>query len=186
MIELEYLYSQLRNHLPPLLKEASTWTLLYSTNQHGISLSTLYRLTSGAGPLLIVIKDEFDDIFGAFVSESLHIQTGFYGDGSCFLWKYTDTSEDNLSVYNATGDNGYLIYSEAHCIAFGGGYPSFFEKNHLITRLEVVDLDSGSTKSFTMVTVSLVLPLAMRGSLLNLILRFRNLKFGHLRFKRLL
>ncbi len=105
--------------------------MLYSTNQHGISLSTLYRLTSAhEGPLLLVIKDEFDDIFGAFASESLHIQTGFYGDDSCFLWKYEPEAPQGkkLSVYKATGDNNYLIYSEAHCIAFGGGYVFFSKK----------------------------------------------------------
>ncbi len=103
--------------------------MIYSTDQHGISLTTLYRdCESSPGPLLIVIKDEFDELFGAFASETLHVQTGFYGDGSCFLWKKRESSteeECQIDVYKATGENNYLIYSEAHCIAFGGGSGRF-------------------------------------------------------------
>jgi hypothetical protein len=34
------------------------WTLLYSTERHGISLNTFYNRTRGKGPTLMLIEDE--------------------------------------------------------------------------------------------------------------------------------
>lgn len=114
---------ELRKHVPALLKEACAWSLVYSTAQHGISLHTLYRSCSEVeGPLMIVIQDEHNRLFGAFSSDPIHVQTGFYGDGSCFLWKQKQTETPvSVDVYKATGKNTYLVYTEAHCLAFGGG-----------------------------------------------------------------
>lgn len=53
---------QLRPHLPMRMRLASSWTLLYSLDQHGISLSTLYRKVKGKGPCILAIKDANDDV----------------------------------------------------------------------------------------------------------------------------
>ncbi|KAJ3272167.1 hypothetical protein HDV01_005932 [Terramyces sp. JEL0728] len=113
---------KLHHHLPPLLQEASNVTLLYSLENHGISIHTLYHNTADKGPCLLVIKDTNDQLFGAFSSEELHIQPGYYGNGTTFLWKMDG---DGISVYRATGKNDYYVLSEAHCIAFGGGHGKF-------------------------------------------------------------
>ena len=101
-------------------------------------MSSLYRLCQDKGPLVLVIKDESDYIFGAFASESFGIKSGYYGDGSCFLWKLEESQSENnvqkneneesdeeeqykVHAYPATGENNYLIYTENSCIAFGGG-----------------------------------------------------------------
>ena len=120
--------SDLRSYLPPLLKEAPVWDLLYSTQVHGISITTLYNNVKDAGPFLLVIKDEEDEIFGGFVNESLHISTGFYGDDTAFLFKVNKNQTQNeplVQVWKATGENNYIMYADNNCIAFGGGSGRF-------------------------------------------------------------
>ncbi|KAI5985749.1 hypothetical protein EDD15DRAFT_2301126 [Pisolithus albus] len=62
----------LRVHLPALIRLSRNWTLLYSIDQHGISLNTLYsrcepRIPCQAEPnppsgALLVVKDSFDGV----------------------------------------------------------------------------------------------------------------------------
>lgn len=53
---------QLRPHLPVRIRLASSWTLLYSLDQHGISLSTLYQKVKGKGPCILAVKDANDEV----------------------------------------------------------------------------------------------------------------------------
>ncbi|KAI8828650.1 the Tldc domain of oxidation resistance protein 2, partial [Chytriomyces cf. hyalinus JEL632] len=135
----------IRPHLSPLHREASAWRLIYSLDHHGISLNTLYhKCESQAGlsnPVLLVIKDSDGCTFGAFANEAFRVQHGYFGNGSCFLFKVkvpppsshsdssqTDTPEPVLpevSVFKATGANDYLVLGEAHFIALGGGEGHF-------------------------------------------------------------
>ena len=51
------LYLQLRRHLLPRA-EGCAWKLAYSTDKHGYSLKTLYRMMAGVdSPVLLVIRD---------------------------------------------------------------------------------------------------------------------------------
>lgn len=65
-----------------------SWTLLYSLDQHGISLNTLYtRCESHAGGALVVMRDSNDAVFGAWMGEGIHMSKGaYYGSGeSCVI-----------------------------------------------------------------------------------------------------
>lgn len=55
---------------------------MYSLEQHGASLNTLYSLTAEGGPCIIAIKSTDGDVFGVFCSESIAIHHGYYGNGS--------------------------------------------------------------------------------------------------------
>jgi hypothetical protein len=75
--------------------------LIYSLDQHGISLSTLYRLVKpNKGPCVLVVKDADDNVssrtwgyndnklilsrkkvFGAFLNEPLKPGSRYYGTG---------------------------------------------------------------------------------------------------------
>ncbi|KNC96158.1 uncharacterized protein SPPG_08546 [Spizellomyces punctatus DAOM BR117] len=114
---------QLRLHLPPILREAPSWILVYSMEQHGISLNTLYKRSEGQDAALLAIRDGSGGIFGAFGSEALNVHAGYYGTGACFLWKLLDGGD--IKVFPATGHNDYLMLSEPHFIAFGGGEGHF-------------------------------------------------------------
>jgi len=86
------MWCQIRPHLPALTKLPRHWTLLYSLDQHGISLNTLYsrcepRVPSRAHPNppkggLLVLKDARDAVFGAWLSEGVRLEKGgYYGSG---------------------------------------------------------------------------------------------------------
>ncbi|CEI93600.1 hypothetical protein RMCBS344292_07831 [Rhizopus microsporus] len=75
---------KLRVHLPRRYRLAPEMALLYSLDQHGISLSTLYRLVkNNKGPCVLVIKDADNNVFGAYLNESLKPGTRYYGTGEC-------------------------------------------------------------------------------------------------------
>ncbi|KAJ3223342.1 oxidation resistance protein 1 [Clydaea vesicula] len=120
------LAKQIQPHLPPLQKEASIWNLVYSLEQHGISLATMFHNTPNK-PALLVIKDTNKNVFGAFSNEGFKRQLGFYGNGSCFLWKkILEQSTEKVKVFKSTGSNNYHILSEIGAdIAFGGGTGKF-------------------------------------------------------------
>eukprot|EP00842_Homolaphlyctis_polyrhiza_P000420 jgi/Hompol1/1379/HPOL_002303-RA len=98
--------------------------LVYSIEQNGISLHTMYRLCEDTGPCLLAIRDETGNVFGAFANENFAVRSGFFGNGTCFLWKQ-EAQTGNVKVFPATGHNDYLILNEMHCIAFGGGQGHF-------------------------------------------------------------
>ncbi|KAI8376370.1 TLD-domain-containing protein [Radiomyces spectabilis] len=119
----ETLAEQLRSFLPRRYALVSQWKLLYSLDQHGISLATLYRMMRKyKGPCILTIKDADDQIFGAYLSESLKPSSHYYGTGECFLWKAT---KSGIKVYPWTGKNEYMILSETNFIAIGGGEGKF-------------------------------------------------------------
>ncbi|KAG2143399.1 TLD-domain-containing protein [Suillus bovinus] len=130
----------IRPHLPALNRLPRTWTLLYSLDQHGISLNTLYsrcepKLPSTPGATkgaLVVIKDARDAIFGMWMGDGLWLERGgYYGSGESFLWRYQHPShssskedaldEGTLDVYKWTGRNDYVALCEPGFISFGGG-----------------------------------------------------------------
>jgi hypothetical protein len=75
------LAESLRPFLPGSLQEANEWELVYSIEKNGISLHTLYEVCEGQGPMLLVIRDTEDSIFGAYCSEELHLSLGYFGSG---------------------------------------------------------------------------------------------------------
>ncbi|KAG6860808.1 hypothetical protein C0995_007388 [Termitomyces sp. Mi166 len=126
-----YLADLIRPHLPALARLPRKWTLIYSLDQHGISLNTLYDRceahmqvkpgTSAPAGALLVIKDAGDALFGAWMGkEGVHPSRGkgYYGSGESFLWKYIG---GNLQVFKWTGKNDYVALCEPKYISFGGG-----------------------------------------------------------------
>ncbi|KAG8914587.1 oxidation resistance protein 1 [Tulasnella sp. 417] len=104
----------LRPHLPPLPRLAKTWTLLYSTDQHGISISTLYKNVEKVygmnGGCVLAVREAIDEdgdgdidahdvtqartdlksspCFGVWLGTGLKCNEGsYYGSGESFLWK---------------------------------------------------------------------------------------------------
>ncbi|KAI9457383.1 TLD-domain-containing protein [Boletus coccyginus] len=133
----------IRPHLPALTKLPRHWTLLYSLDQHGISLNTLYsrcepRVPSRAHPNppkggLLVLKDAGDAVFGAWLSEGVRLEKGgYYGSGESFLWRYHSPvvggRQGRLDVYAWTGVNEYVALCEPGFISFGGGCVSLHSR----------------------------------------------------------
>ncbi|KAI9347502.1 TLDc domain-containing protein, partial [Pilaira anomala] len=105
------------------------WNLLYSLDQHGISLASLYSLTREYnGPCIMIIKDADKQIFGSYLSNTLSSQSHYYGTGECFLWKLSSASQKDvpkIKTFPWTGKNDYMILSDSDFIAIGGGNGTF-------------------------------------------------------------
>ncbi|KAH9974212.1 TLD-domain-containing protein, partial [Russula compacta] len=110
----------LRSRLPPRARLSQSWTLLFSIDQHGISLHTLYAGCSAhTGGALLIVRDADDQCFGAWVADGIHEGHGSYtGSGESFLWK---AQGDGVRVFNWTGKNDYVALCEPESISFGGG-----------------------------------------------------------------
>ncbi|KAF9494142.1 TLD-domain-containing protein [Pleurotus eryngii] len=121
----------IRPHLPALSRLSRKWNLVYSLDQHGISLNTLYDRCERLGQTktstgttnrgaLIAIKDSGNVVFGAWMGEGIRMTKGrgYYGSGESFLWRFAN---HKLDVYKWTGKNGYVTLCESGFISFGGG-----------------------------------------------------------------
>ncbi|KAM9708785.1 oxidation resistance protein 1 isoform 1-T1 [Menidia menidia] len=112
---------ELCKELPPRTV-GHTWQLAYSTSRHGASLKCLYRkLSATDSPLLIVIKDALDEVFGAFLSHSLRPSEAFYGTGETFLFML----HPRFKCFRWTGENSFFIKGDLDCFAIGGGSGHF-------------------------------------------------------------
>ncbi|CDH54303.1 tld-domain-containing protein [Lichtheimia corymbifera JMRC:FSU:9682] len=113
----------LRLFLPRRLSVAHEWRLLYSMDQHGSSLQTLfYNVQKHLGPCLLVIQTTDEEIFGGYLSETLHMESRYYGSGECFLWRMDmQSGNPRPLVYRWAGKNDYLIYSDRNYLSLGGG-----------------------------------------------------------------
>lgn len=116
------------SHVRELSKElpartvGHTWLLAYSTSRHGASLKSLYRkLSSTDSPVLIVIKDALDEIFGAFLSHPLRPSENFYGTGETFLFML----HPRFKCFRWTGENSFFIKGDLDSFAIGGGSGHF-------------------------------------------------------------
>ncbi|WWC64170.1 uncharacterized protein I303_106778 [Kwoniella dejecticola CBS 10117] len=116
----------LRHHLPPRQRLSSAWTLLFSLDQHGASLSTMYRLIDRFGQThktsgnVLIVCDAHGNRFGVFMNECIAKREGtYYGSGESFLFKLNPLSEPQ--VFKWTGKNQYFALCEAGFISFGGG-----------------------------------------------------------------
>jgi hypothetical protein len=144
--------------LPALPRLARRWDLLYSLDQHGISLRTLYARCSeptrkgGPRPALLIVKDAPGDSFGAFVGEGIHPSpANYYGGGESyvqlvfqmsfhsraftprFLWR----ADGNVThVFRWTGRNDYVALCDTDSISFGGGSVLTFSVSLLLTDLQ--------------------------------------------------
>ncbi|KAI9006213.1 TLD-domain-containing protein [Gaertneriomyces semiglobifer] len=114
-----HMAEQIRHYLPSLHREASVWSLVYSTDQHGISLPSLFsRSQAYGGPTVLVIEDTHGRKFGAFTNVPLAMRKGYYGNGSCFLFRLNE--RNSVTVYPATATDDYYVLSETRAnIAFG-------------------------------------------------------------------
>nr|XP_019940534.1 PREDICTED: nuclear receptor coactivator 7-like isoform X1 [Paralichthys olivaceus]XP_019940535.1 PREDICTED: nuclear receptor coactivator 7-like isoform X1 [Paralichthys olivaceus] len=112
---------ELCKELPPRTV-SRTWQLAYSTSRHGSSLKSLYRkLSATDSPVLVVIKDALDEIFGAFLSHPLRPSEKFYGTGETFLYML----HPRFKCFRWTGENSFFIKGDLDSFAIGGGSGHF-------------------------------------------------------------
>lgn len=99
------------------------WALVYSTFQHGFSLKTLYRkMECYDTPVLLVVMDDAQHIFGSLCSCPFKVSEGFYGTGESFLYKFENNS---LKIFAWTGENNFFIKGSKDSLAIGSGGGNF-------------------------------------------------------------
>ncbi|XP_031571958.1 organic cation transporter protein-like [Actinia tenebrosa] len=113
--ESQLLDDQDREKLSPHVPGTS-WILLYSTYEHGISLKTLYhRMEEVETPVLVAVKDSQEYVFGVFSPVPPQIQPGFYGYGKSFFF----TSKPHFKIFPCSGKNEYYLSCDIDSLAFG-------------------------------------------------------------------
>ncbi|GAN04229.1 TLD-domain-containing protein [Mucor ambiguus] len=124
----EGIAEMVRPYIPRRYRIAQKWNLLYSLDQHGVSLATLYScMKNFEGPCIMIIKDAQNQIFGSYLSHPFSSQSHYYGTGECFLWKLNQQQEPQpkIKVFPWTGKNDYMMLSDSDFIAIGGGDGKF-------------------------------------------------------------
>ncbi|XP_060518597.1 oxidation resistance protein 1 isoform X3 [Cylas formicarius] len=117
----DYHRESLCRHLPARA-EGYAWTLVFSTSQHGFSLNSMYRkMFKLESPVLLVIEDTDNNVFGALTSCALHVSDHFYGTGESLLFRFTP----EFQVYNWTGENLYFIKGNNESLSIGAGDGKF-------------------------------------------------------------
>uniref|UniRef100_A0A6A7FQF4 Oxidation resistance protein 1 n=1 Tax=Hirondellea gigas TaxID=1518452 RepID=A0A6A7FQF4_9CRUS len=111
-------YKNLYRKLPARLQGYS-WRLTFSTSQQGFSLSSLYRKMQEIvdTPIMVVIQDTQQTVFGSLLSNSVKVSEGFYGTGESFIF----TCHPKFEVCNWTGENTYFIKGNNESLVIGGG-----------------------------------------------------------------
>jgi hypothetical protein len=85
------LAEEIRLLVPPRLQLVDEWSLAFSLEQNGVSLSTLYQKADDyrgkRGGYVLVVRDGSGCVFGAYLSDPPYPTSHFYGNGECFLWR---------------------------------------------------------------------------------------------------
>ncbi|KAF4092183.1 hypothetical protein AMELA_G00017940 [Ameiurus melas] len=102
----------------PARVQGYPWKLAYSTVVHGTSLKTLYRnLGELDCPVLLVIKDMNDQVFGVFSTHPFRVSEHYYGTGETFLYTFSP----EIKVFRWTGENSYFVKGNLDSLQIGGG-----------------------------------------------------------------
>ncbi|XP_012866322.1 PREDICTED: TLD domain-containing protein 2 isoform X6 [Dipodomys ordii] len=112
---------QLSFHLPPRVA-GSPWNLVFCTSRDGFSLRSLYRQMEGhSGPVLLLLRDQDGQMFGAFSSSTLRLSKGFYGTGETFLFTFSP----QLKVFKWTGSNSFFVKGDLDLLMMGSSSGQF-------------------------------------------------------------
>ncbi|PSR85475.1 hypothetical protein BD289DRAFT_368451 [Coniella lustricola] len=82
---------EIRTLIPERQRLEDAWNLVYSLDQDGASLGTLYQKSScyegQRASFVLVVKDNEGGLFGAYLSDPPKPQPHYFGNGECFLWR---------------------------------------------------------------------------------------------------
>ncbi|CAO2578004.1 TLD domain-containing protein 2, partial [Lemmus lemmus] len=112
---------QLSLHLPPRVA-GRPWSLVFCTSKDGFSLQRLYRQMEGhTGPVLLVLRDQDGQMFGAFSSSAIRLSKHFYGTDETFLFSFAP----QLKVFKWTGSNSFFVKGDLDSLMIGCGSGQF-------------------------------------------------------------
>ncbi|CAH2990193.1 unnamed protein product [Chilo suppressalis] len=89
----------------PARAQGYMWSLAFSTSQHGFSLASMYRKMQRVdSPVLLVIQDTDNNVFGALTSCALHPSEHFYGTGESLLFSFQRVEESRRPSHSDDRD----------------------------------------------------------------------------------
>jgi hypothetical protein len=110
--------SQIYELLPDVLKFSSC-KIMYSSQQHGFSLRTLFNRCEESGPFIILVVDADRYKFGAFIPMSLKCCNEFYGDGTVFVFTFKE--KEKIRVFRSKWTSEKLVSTYYEGIIVGKG-----------------------------------------------------------------
>jgi hypothetical protein len=124
---------ELHTHLPYYHKYKNL-RLIYTMSKDGCSMKTFYYKSEGIKNSILLVKDDNQNVFGAFISEEFRSNPqGFYGTGETFLFSFFKS--ERIHCFPSTGLNDYYIYSDDKRVCFGcsDNYFSLSLENEFMT-----------------------------------------------------
>lgn len=95
------------------------WTLIYSTFEHGMLLSSMYNNMEDQGPFILIVKNSKGISFGAYLAVlSLTSKNKYYGGGETFVFTFKNKRFEH---YHWTNKNKFLVFSNDYSLYIGGG-----------------------------------------------------------------
>ena len=107
-------------HLPPACQQR--WSMLFSSEAHGASISTLMGRCVGRGAALVLVRDKGGVLAAGFSDAPLVKRAAFFGGYSSLLAALLPRAR----VYKPTGNNDHMVWcadgfeSVPNGIGFGG------------------------------------------------------------------
>ncbi len=115
---IEKLYPQL-----PASLRLKDLKLLYSLADHGASIDTLFRLCVNKGPTLLIVKDDKQHVFGAFLGDNWQPpRNDYYGNGLTFVMKLAPVAQPVFYKWHESkSGNSFFHLAKETLIGVGGG-----------------------------------------------------------------
>ncbi|XP_039765441.1 oxidation resistance protein 1 isoform X1 [Pararge aegeria] len=89
----------------PARAQGYMWSLAFSTSQHGFSLASMYRKMQRVdSPVLLVIQDTDNNVFGALTSCAFRPSEHFYGTGESLLFSFQRVEDARRSSQSMPED----------------------------------------------------------------------------------
>lgn len=124
VLHLEH-FRQIMGQGVPIRFHECTLRLIYSTNEHGMSLHTLYNRVKTTSPTLLAIRDTEDRVFGCYAAAPWKSSaTRYYGTGESFV--FGADGPNMAKVYKWSRANSFFQFTSQTFLAIGGGAGSHF------------------------------------------------------------
>lgn len=109
----------------PARAQGYPWILIYSSELHGFSLSTMYRNMASwqdeLSPTLLIIKDSNQAVFGAIISSPLRLSDTFFGTGESLLFTFFP----QFQTFQWKNVNNFIAKGNRDGLAIGAGKGRF-------------------------------------------------------------
>lgn len=120
----------------PYYQQFKNFKLVFSPEEHGMSMRTFYFNTKNYKSYILVIKDENQNVFGGYISDEIRNSLDFYGTGETFV--FTFYKSERIHCFHSTGANDLYVRTDEDSISLGAS-------NNLYSIFIKGDFDSGYT-----------------------------------------